>query len=353
MKRIGFSPLALRPSRLLIAAIVAIGFASVTLIGQSPAPTATKMAAAAKAYLATLTPEQKAKGSFPFDSKNRLVWFFTPQQDKEKKATRIGLPLSEQTAEQKAAALALLKTGLSEKGFEQASTIMSLEGVLLDLEKNGAMVRNPGWYFVSVYGDPSNTSDWSWRFEGHHMSVNYTLGKGEVVSATPLMFGANPADIKDGPRKGLRTLPGIENLARELISSLTPEQDKVAKQAKDFAEIQENKTRAGVDGPVGVTMAQMNDVQKKTLSSLLKEYTDRMPADLAAVEAKRAASADPAKLYFGYSGSIVPGKPYTYRIQGPTFVVEFLNIQADSAKNPANHIHSAWRVLPADFGLAQ
>jgi hypothetical protein len=345
--------------RSLALAAVAVGFATVALVGRPADATGGKMADAAKAFLGTLNAEEKKKATFPFDDKHRLMWFFTPQQDKEKHFTRVGARLEEMSPEQKAAALGLLKTGLSAKGFEQATAIMSLEGILADLEgTKGAMVRNPGWYFVTVFGDPSNTGPWSWRFEGHHMSVNYTLDKGEVVTATPLMFGANPAVVKGGPRQGLRTLPSIEDDARALIKSLTPDQDKAAKQPtppgyEKVWEIKENNPRADVGPPVGVTADKLTDDQRKTLTSLLQSYADRMPEDLARGEMKRANATPPGKLYFAYTGSPEPGKPYTYRVQAPEFVVEFLNVQADSAKNPANHIHSAWRRLPADFGLAK
>jgi hypothetical protein len=338
--------------------IAAAGFATLALIGQAPAASGAKMSAAAKKFIATLTPEQKKKGTFPFDDKARLTWFFTPQQDKERNFTRVGVRMEELNPEQKTAALELLKSGLSKKGYEQATTIMSLEGLLADLEgPKGAMVRNTGWYFISVFGDPSDTGGWGWRFEGHHMSVNYTLNKGEVVTATPLMFGANPAEVKDGNRKGLRTLPGIEDQARALIKSLNPDQVKVAQQPtpKNYSEleIKENKPRADVGPPVGLSADKLTADQRKTLMTLIEEYADRLPEDLAVGEKKKATDAAPEKLFFAYTGSPVPGEPYSYRVYGPGFVIEFLNVQADSAKNVANHIHSSWRRLPADFGLAE
>jgi hypothetical protein len=339
--------------RSLALAAAAVGIIALATVGQPAAPTGAKMADAAAKFLGTLTPEQKKKATFPFDDTHRVAWFFTPQQDKQKNFTRVGVRMEELSAEQKAAALELLASGLSQKGFEQAKTIMSLEGVLKELEgPKGAMVRNPGWYFVTVFGEPSKTGAWGWRVEGHHMSVNYTLDKGEVVTATPLMFGANPADIKAGPKMGLRTLPDIEDRARELIKSLTPDQDKAAKQAEHFAEIKENNPRATVGWPVGVTMAQLAPAQQKTLRALLTAYLDRLPEALAAAERKKTEGPGET-ISFAYSGSPVPGQGYTYRVYGPEFVVEFLNIQADSAKNPANHIHSAWRRIPADFGLAK
>ena len=261
--------------RTLLVAAMVVGFTSFALVGRPADATGTKMADAAKTFLAALNDEQKAKASFAFDDKKRLAWFFTPQQDKEKKFTRIGARLEEMSPEQKTAALGLLKSGLSKSGFEQATTIMSLEGILADLEgTKGAMVRNTGWYFVSVFGEPSNTGSWGWRFEGHHMSINYTLDKGEVVTATPIMFGANPAEVKGGDRKGLRTLPAIEDQARALIKSLSEEQAKVAKQAAPEGyekkwEIKENNPRADVGEPVGITADKLNDVPETSMSPLV------------------------------------------------------------------------------------
>lgn len=334
-------------------------FSAVALVGQGePKTSAGKMRLAVERFLGTLSPELKSKASFSFNDKHRLAWFFTPQQDKEKRFTRKGVRIEEMTPEQKAAALALLKTGLSAKGYERATSIEGNEALLAELEgPKGAMTRNTGWYFVSVFGDPSSTGKWGWRFEGHHLSVNYTLDKGEVISATPLLFGANPADVKSGEKKGLRVLPVIEDQARALINSLTPEQEKIAKQPapKNYSvlEIKEGQPKAEVGNPVGITADKLTPAQRETLNKLLNAYIDRMPEDLAAVELKRVQSTPPNKLYFEYTGSPVPGEPYTYRVFAPEFVVEFLNVQADSAKNPANHIHSAWRRLPADFGISE
>jgi hypothetical protein len=336
-----------------LATTVAI-ITAVALVGQAePKNSADKMQLAAGKFLATLSPELKKKGTFGFDDPHRTKWYFTPQQEK-RTFTRKGVRLEEMSAEQKSAAMGLLKTGLSANGYKQATTILVLEGLLNELEGGkGAMVRNNGWYFVSIFGEPNGTGKWGWRFEGHHLSVNYTLDKGEVVSATPLLFGANPADVKAGDKKGLRTLPAIEDYARALIKSLNEKQDAVARQPKEFAEIKEGQPKADVGNPVGIPAADLTGDQREILAKLLLAYTDRMPEDLAAAEQKRATNTPPGKLYFAYAGSPEPGKPYSYRVYAPEFVVEFLNVQADSAKNPANHIHSAWRRLPVDFALSE
>jgi hypothetical protein len=344
-------------SRLRILALASVslfGFAVLALVAQSNAPTAAKMTDAAQKFVATLSPEEKTKALYPFDAQQRTMWWFTPQQDKQKQSTRKGLRLDQMSAEQRKAAYELLKTGLSDNGYKQATTIISLEALLKELEGDkGAMTRNPEWYFVSIFGEPSNTGPWTWRFEGHHLSVNVTLDKGQVVDATPVLFGANPAIVKGGPRAGLQTLPEIEDAARALITSLSEEQNKVAKQDKPFAEIREGFAEANVGAPVGIAAAKLNDSQKATLNKLLDAYANRMPPDVAAAEKKRATDAGIEHITFAYSGSAVVGEGYTYRVYGPTFVIEFLNMQADSAKNPANHIHSTWRRLPADFALKQ
>ncbi len=331
-------------------------FTTVALIGQAePKTSGGKMQVAATKFLASLGPDQKKTATFTFNDPHRTAWFFTPQQQ-NRKSTRKGARLEEMTAEQKNTALGLLKTGLSARGYETATTILALEGLLAELEgSKGAMVRNPGWYFVSVFGDPAATGKWGWRFEGHHLSVNYTLDKGEVIAFTPLLMASNPAEVKTGDRKGLRALPEIEDQARALIKSFTPEQDAIARQPSpekyELLEIKEGQAKADVGKPVGIPVAKMTAAQKATLGKLLNAYTDRMPDDLAATEQKRAQATADDKMYFAYTGSIEPGKPYTYRVFAPEFVVEFLNVQADSARNPANHIHSAWRRLPIDFGL--
>ncbi len=338
--------------RLGLIAVAVSALAAVALVAKQAPPAGAKMADAATKFLASLSPELKKKAAFAFDDPVREKWYFTPQQDKQRNPTRKGVRLEELNADQKMAALGLLRAGLSTRGFDEATTIMSLEAILAELEKKGAMVRNPNWYFVSVFGEPSNTGKWGWRVEGHHLSVNLTLDKGEVVAAAPVVFGANPAEVKQGPRKGLRTLPETEDPAKALVASLTEEQKKVALQLKQHPEIKEGQPTAGVGAPAGLAAAKMTEEQKATLWKLLEGYANRMPADVAAAELQRVKDAGLDKVHFAYwVGEDKPGKPHTYRVQGPTFVIEFLNVQADSAGNPANHIHSGWRRLPIDFGL--
>jgi hypothetical protein len=307
------------------------------------------MLGAASEFAGSLKDEQKKKAIFDFDSKERTNWNFVPLQDKEKNSTRKGLPLEEMTADQKKLALNLARAGTSKMGAEAAAAIMSLEAILKDQEKGGAMVRNPEWYFFTIFGTPSKTGKWGWRVEGHHLSLNFTMEGAEVVASTPTFFGANPAEVKAGPKKGLRILAPAEDLARDLFLALGDEQKKTAHQPKHFPEPGQKTVKPALGAPVGVAAADMNAAQKAILSKLLDSYTSRMPADVAAEEMNRVKDGGFDKIHFAYTGETKGG--HTYRVQGPLFVVEFLNIQADSAGNPANHIHSAWRRTSGDFGI--
>ena len=337
--------------RMVLAVAAVAVLTGVAYVYQATETAGTKMATAAEKFLGTLNADQKKGATFDFDNKERLNWHFIPLQDQAKKSTRRGLPLEAMTKEQRTAALELLRAGTGALGYTEATTIMSLEAILRDLEKNGAMVRSPEWYFFSVFGTPSKTGKWGWRVEGHHLSLNFTLDKGAVASATPAFFGSNPATVKSGPKKGLRTLPLAEDLAKELFLALDDGQKKVALQSKQFAEIAGKTTDPNVGAPVGLAAAKMTDKQKEILQKLIQNYAERMPADVAMTQLRQVRDAGLDKVYFGYGGSTEEGKPHTYRVQGPTFVLEFLNMQADSAGNPANHIHSAWRNIKGDFGL--
>lgn len=341
----------MRLVRMVLALAVVAGMAGVAYVRQTHEPAGSKMANAADKLLASMSVVQKAKAVFDFDNDERFKWHFVPLQDAQKKPTRKGLPLEEMTAEQKAAARELLAAGTSSDGYTKATTIMSLESILRELEKGGALVRNPEWYFFTIFGTPSKTGRWGWRVEGHHLSLNFAVDGGKVVAATPAFFGANPATVMDGPRKGTRALPDADDLAKELFKALDEGQKKIAYQEKEFREI-EGQTRAPrVEAPVGLPASKMTEKQRGLLLRLLQAYARRMPDEVAEAEMSEVHKAGLDQIHFAYNGGLEQGKRHTYRVQGPTFVIEFLNVQSDSARNPANHIHSVWRNTKGDFGV--
>ena len=345
----------MRLKAMLLVPLLAVGLVVMAVVGEQKETVGLQMTAAAEKLLAMLSDEQKAQATFAFDDKERTNWNFIPLQDKDKKPTRKGLRLEKMTADQKAAAKELVKAGTSTTGYSQATTIMSLEAILNDLEKpKGVNIRNPEWYFFTVFGTPSKTGKWGWRVEGHHLSLNFTIDRGKVIAATPAFFGANPAEVKVGDKKGQRTLAEAEDFAVELFTSLDAEQRKVAFQAKQFPEIEQHVAKPGVGSAVGLPAAKMTEKQRSTLEKLVASYANRMPAEIAKAQLEEVKATGMDKILFAFAREDdKPGKPYSYRVHGPTFVIEFLNIQADSGGNPANHIHSSWRNLNGDFGLTE
>ena len=173
---------------------------------------ASLMTDCANRFLAALDADQRGIAIFPFDSDERMNWHFIPKERK-------GLPLREMTPYQKHLASALLAAGLSQTGYIKAVTIMSLEDVLKIMENDSGERRNPEKYYFSVFGTPSDSGTWGYRVEGHHLSQNYTVVNGKVIDG-PSFFGSNPAEVREGPRKGLRTLAGEDDLGIELIHTL-------------------------------------------------------------------------------------------------------------------------------------
>ena len=197
-------------------------FAATHAADRSPA----NMANAANTFLSSLTPEQKQVAAFAFDNvAERERFGFVPTE----MHPRVGLTIEKMTPPQREAAHNLLKSGLSQKGYMTATSIMELESILNAIENPPGsnppkLERNPLKYFVWVFGTPSAKGTWGWKVEGHHVSLNFTVVNGNMVASSPHFFGSNPAEVMDGPKKGLRVLGYEEDPGRELVMSLTEAQ---------------------------------------------------------------------------------------------------------------------------------
>jgi hypothetical protein len=297
------------------------------------------MTECANRFLGALDDNQRGRATFPFDSDERMNWHFIPKERK-------GLPLREMTPYQKHLASALLAAGLSQAGYIKAVTIMSLEDVLRVIEKDDGERRNPEKYYFSVFGTPSNHGTWGYRVEGHHFSQNYTVANGKVIDG-PSFFGANPAEVRQGTRKGLRTLSGEDDLGIELVHNLDEQQQKVAivdpNAYKDILTAASRK--AALQGqPSGLSASKMNATQFDALMALMEEYARNVPDELAEDRIAQISKAG-RNIYFAWSGGINRGDPHYYRVQTPSFLIEL-----DDTQDDANHIHSVWRDLIGDFG---
>ena len=312
------------------------------------------MTDAGQAFISTLDAEQQKTALLSYDQPERVKWHFIPL------AERKGLQIKHMNADQRKAALALLKSALSETGYHKATEIMSLEGILRELEKErkGGPIRDPERYYFTLFGKPSTSGSWGLSVEGHHLSLNFAVRDGKVLANSPAFYGANPAivrnEIAGQVKAGTRTLAKEETLAFDLFKSLNAAQRKTAVIAeKAPADIRGPADSQPPQGsPEGIAMAQLDKDQQQILRKLVGEYLANMPASIAERRVEEFEKSDAAQVHFCWAGADTAGVGHYYRVQGPTFLIEFVNVQPDAAGNPANHIHSVWRDLRGDFGLA-
>ena len=328
----------------LAVAFLAAGYAGATIASQR---SAAAMATAATRFLDGLTPEQRPRAALPYDGDERLRWHYVPTEQ----FPRQGVPIKEMTEAQRTLAHELLQTGLSQRGYTTATAIMQLEAVLSDIENSGGrkgrFVRDPEVYFFTIFGTPAAKGTWGWRVEGHHVSLHFDVSNGTAVASSPTFFGSNPAEVREGLKKGLRLLEYEEDAARALLASLDEQQRKRAIMA-DVAPneiVTANSPKADPLEPVGIEAAAMTDFQRALLMQLLQVYTSKMADDLAADRKARLDKAGLQNIRFAWAGETERGKKHYYRIQGPTFLVEY-----DNAQNDGNHVHSVWRDFAGDFG---
>ena len=311
------------------------------------------MATAATKFLAALTPEQRHQATFAFsNSEERLRWHFVPAET----FARRGLLMRDMTEAQRKLAHDLVKSGLSQRGYMTAAEIMELETILGALEREQrarsgrggtGLERDPVKYFVSIFGTPSPRDTWAWRVEGHHISLNFTVVNGTLVAGSPSFFGSNPAEVREGPKKGTRILAAEEDAGRALLMSLDMSQRATA--IINETAPNDMVTAANVNitplSPTGISYEALNPGQRDLLMKLIDVYTGFMAADIAADRAARFKKAGVEKIGFAWAGGTEKGAKHYYRIQGPTFLIEY-----DNTQNDGNHIHSVWRDFEGDFG---
>jgi uncharacterized protein DUF3500 len=349
----------MRLSRLALAALLTAVFISSTAWSYylRLVSTGESMAEAADKFLSTLDETQRKAATFDYDDPRRVAWHFIPLEgDKE----REGLKVNQMNDGQRKAALALLQSALSEVGYEKATKIMAMESLLFELQKGkSGPIRDAQRYYFCIFGKPAPKGKWGLSVEGHHLSLSFVVEDGKVVSNTPAAFAANPATVmadypgSHGFSKGTRLLAKEETLAFDLLASLTPEQKKAAIIAsEDPGEVRSpGSPQPPTDAPAGIAAGDLTDKQQKILTSLLDAYLDNFPADVSKERKSAIDKAGAEKVHFAWAGAEKPGIGHYYRIQGPTFQIEFVNDQADAAGNPANHIHSMWRDARGDFAV--
>lgn len=343
---------------------------------------AADMTRMATSFLDSLRDEQRRKATVPFeDEKTRREWYYTP-------TPRAGLPIVEMTPEQHQRVRLLLASGLSEAGYNYVASIMSQE-YMVDFiqgfpdrpygELPNTRMRDPGNYCVAVFGTPGDADAWGWSIGGHHLSLHYTLRDG-LLSPTPAFFGAEPSRARMPGGVTLRPLAAEEDLARELLLQLSPDQREQAVLAPIAPTdvVQTNRPRVedgalpviggpGPGGqvlrdelkltpeldemvryslqPKGLAAKEMHGGQRDQFVRLVQSYFDHMPE---AIWSQYTALLEPQHLdstAFAWAGPAEPGAPHYYRIQSDRLLIEY-----DCTQDHANHTHTVWRDPQGDFG---
>lgn len=348
-------------------AVLLLIFSLAALVAYEPLKTEALMADSAGRLLESLDRMQRMGTVFKLDAPERTNWHYFPEPGftDEYGYVRNGITFKKMDPKQRHFAYGLLSAGLGRAGFGKAMNVMALEEVVRAIEDDQTGYRDAESFHFTVFGEPSSSGDWAWRVEGHHLSLHYLIKNGELVSASPTFFGANPHESPQGMHKGMRALAREEDLARALVTALDARQQKTAifDKAAPYDILTMADERAKLEGdPQGLAASEMSDERYEQLLGLIAEYAYNMPPEVAARRLKTARETPREQLFFGWAGEIDRPAPKPlkigskttenrhtagnyYRIQSPTFLIEYANTQ-----NQANHSHSVWREFDGDFG---
>ncbi len=302
-----------------------------------------RILAAATALYEALGEDGRKAATFAFGGKEHVDWHFVPRD-------RVGVVLSKLSVAQRAKLKALLVAGLGAAGYKKVEEVRSLEAVLQQIEgPNRRFSRDPELYFLSFFGAPSKAGKWGWRYEGHHLSVNFQLEGDRLVSATPSFFGSNPGTVKDGPKKGLQVLKYVETIPREFMNALDDAQ-RARALGEEVPDEVPSTQKAAYDGPfpAGVDAASLSEAQIEILRRWVDAYLLKLPPDVSrGVWKQIEKDGGLKKFHIAWRGSSKPFEAHSYLVHSPSYVINYSNTQ-----NGANHVHSSFRLRSGDFGSA-
>lgn len=328
---------------------------------------AMQMITAAWGVLNNMTPTQREEASFPLDDPERFDWDFIP------KYGRKGLRMRYMDDRLKMLTQQLVATGLSLEGYSKVVSIMAHENTLREINKPlgfaAAEFRHPENYFLSFFGTPNIEGTWGWRLVGHHVCLNYTI-VGFAVAPTPILLGAEPARVgtfdplRDDEERGFELLNSLADDQRSsaIISKMAPAnfvtrvvqklglREVPGEHELGFPQYSlsdaQRKALTWVRGAAkGLSGSDMNAKQKELLRAVIEGFVSRMPDHAANGHLAAVDGVGLEAFSFAWAGHGGPGKAHYYRVQGPSFLVEF-----DNAQDDGNHIHTVWRDPDNDFG---
>jgi hypothetical protein len=290
-----------------------------------------------QSFLALLAPEEAARARFPYGGDVQKSWNFMGGGG----FIKPGLRLEEMSEAQKQAAWHMLSAVLSPRGIEKTRNVMSLQRVLMD-RGDGVSTRGPERYSIAIFGEPKADSDWALRFEGHHLSLTFSIAKDRLAGVTPSSFSVNPNRVEGGSYNGLVTLKREDSVARRLAADLSS----AARQRAFFMEspLRNVRALAGREQPFekreGIAIGDLGSAQRDLLIEVIDAFVAEhlQPVHAAAVAA-RIQSGDAAATHFAFSGSTKVGEPAYYRIHGDALLIEFASVDA-----AAQHLHTVFHL---------
>ena len=300
--------------------------------GRARAQLQEAMARRAQDLIDSLTDTQRPQVLYPFEANERQDWHYFPRR-------RPGLSLGQMTSAQQGRVWALLATGLSEKGMDKTRAVVRTEAILGDLTGRREY-RDPTNYAIVFFGEPVSGQPWGWRFEGHHLSLSFTVIPGQGIAVTPAFVGSNPATVPEPhEHAGFQALGLEEANGFRLLNSLSDTQRATVLIAPEsFGNILSGPGREGrLQERVGLALADMTAAQRQQALTLIETYVTNVRPELAkrALDGLTAAGID--RIHFAWAGSQHPGRPHYYRLHGPRLVIEY-----DNTQNEANHVHAVW-----------
>ncbi len=341
MKLVLFSLLAL--------SVIAVGDRA-TPGGVSDENPAETIKTAALRFLDALSPELREQATFAFTDEERKKWSNLPHTSFE----RLGVRFGELSAEQRVLGHKLIASALSSQGYLKTTGIMHLDEILAGFARRagrGSEMFGHGFYWIGIFGDPAEDAEWGWQLDGHHLALNFTIVDGEVA-VTPAFMGTDPAEVRRDTFSGWRILGAEDDTGRRLFDALEADQ-------RASAIIDAVAPRDVIAGPgradrlkevTGLPASRMNAPQRALLMQLIEEYAHNLEHDLAHAQLERIKEAGIDEIHFAWAGTEA-GKPYYYRVHGPTVLIEFDNSYPPGRRaGPVNHIHTVWRDLENDYG---
>ena len=285
----------------------------------------------AAAFLATLEPEEMKATERPFDHASRHGWSFFPKR-------REGLRIGDLDAEERTALRTFLLSALGSRGVTKLEEVLLVEPVT---DRGGGVVTGPGEYHLTFFGSPTMRAPWSWRLEGHHVALNQTLLGRRVLSATPSFLGSAPHRDKNGMEPLRREVEG----ALAAIKPLDAGQRKQVLLTEVPGEVVSGmKVEWTLPDAEGLSLAKLPEDSRTALRALAEEHASVHADDVSGAFLESWDRTDPARIHFAWFGSPDRSGPHGYRLQGPEWVMEYVNVQSR-----ANHVHTVWRTLDGEF----